>query len=233
MIARWSNCGMIESGFKLEQGASFGTRRLSLGHDCDYRRGFRVILPSLGKASGVMALRRMTAKRTRQNAARGRRRPAAGRDHLRQPERCATMKVGCCGRKIGIHFNYWGILGRPAGSGPCARGCVPMGRRGCMKAGGSRNHVDVLGQADFSERSGHEQDRKQTSPWIVCYRPRSIRRGRISAFAKNAVVVDFWAEWCAPDGCLAPVLERLATEYSGKFLLSRPTRTNFRRPQAA
>lgn len=58
-------------------------------------------------------------------------------------------------------------------------------------------------------------------PFVVDITLENAQQYLIDESLQRPVVVDFWADWCAPCKNLMPVLEKLAHEYAGAFLLAK------------
>ena len=84
-----------------------------------------------------------------------------------------------------------------------------------------RGVVDLGALAAARKQEAASAAARATAPVgvIIDASDATFERDVLQASMRVPVILDFWATWCGPCRQLSPILERLAAEYGGRFLL--------------
>jgi putative thioredoxin len=76
-------------------------------------------------------------------------------------------------------------------------------------------------QAQAEQRAAERMANPTLLPVVVDVTDASFQTDVMDASMQVPVVLDLWATWCGPCKALSPILERLADEYAGRWVLAK------------
>lgn len=81
--------------------------------------------------------------------------------------------------------------------------------------------IEKIKQAKLQKMMKHIVEKKQGKP--TSNKPTKVTDATFKEMIQNhpLVVIDCWAPWCAPCHIVAPVIEEMARDYSGKILFGK------------
>ena len=81
--------------------------------------------------------------------------------------------------------------------------------------------LSALAQAKQAQSAANSALANAPSGVVIDVDESDFQEKVIDASNQVPVIVDLWAEWCGPCKQLSPVLEKLAAEFNGKFILAK------------